>query len=162
VATHASTRLSPRSRQKNGKTQPGCSTERTLPAGMFCKILLPAAGLPLRNTSRYVTTATSGRGDVGFRKASPRRSRQCRGVERLLSTPGGATMPDFPYSITLAEPRLRWEWDPLRSNARFQRILRAGTEDGLLVEIMNSENLFAELKPCNLRCDRGRIVEPVP
>ena len=35
-------------------------------------------------------------------------------IERLLSTPG-ATMSDFPNSITLAELRLRWEWDRLRS-----------------------------------------------
>ena len=44
-------------------------------------------------------------------------------VERLLSTPGGVMNTDFPGSITLAELRLRWEWDPLRSNARFQKIL---------------------------------------
>jgi hypothetical protein len=48
-------------------------------------------------------------------------------IERLLSTPGAATNADFPFSITLAELRLRWEWDPLRSNARFQKIL-AGSE----------------------------------
>jgi hypothetical protein len=48
-------------------------------------------------------------------------------IERLLSTPGGATYPAFPFSITLAELRLRREWDPLRSNARFQKIL-AGPE----------------------------------
>ena len=48
-------------------------------------------------------------------------------IERLLSTPGGVMWPDFPNSITLAELRLRWEWNPLRSNARFQKIL-AGPE----------------------------------
>jgi TolB-like protein/Tfp pilus assembly protein PilF len=48
-------------------------------------------------------------------------------IERLLSTPGAATYPDRPYSITLAELRLRWEWDSLRSNPRFQKIL-AGPE----------------------------------
>jgi TolB-like protein/DNA-binding winged helix-turn-helix (wHTH) protein/Flp pilus assembly protein TadD len=48
-------------------------------------------------------------------------------IERLLSTPGAATYADFPCSITLAELRLRWEWDPLRSNPRFQKIL-AGPE----------------------------------
>jgi TolB-like protein/DNA-binding winged helix-turn-helix (wHTH) protein/Flp pilus assembly protein TadD len=48
-------------------------------------------------------------------------------IERLLSTPGAATYPDFPNSITLAELRLRWEWDSLRSNPRFQKIL-AGPE----------------------------------
>jgi serine/threonine-protein kinase len=41
-------------------------------------------------------------------------------IERLLSTPG-------PDPITLADLRLRWEWDPLRSNPRFQKIL-AGPE----------------------------------
>ena len=35
--------------------------------------------------------------------------------------------PDYPSSITLAELRLRWEWDSLRSNPRFQKIL-AGPE----------------------------------
>ena len=44
-------------------------------------------------------------------------------IERLLSTPGAVMYPDFPNSITLAELRLRWEWDSLRSNPRFQKIL---------------------------------------
>ena len=48
-------------------------------------------------------------------------------IERLLSTPGAVHYPDWPNSITLAELRLRWEWDPLRSNPRFQKIL-AGPE----------------------------------
>jgi hypothetical protein len=46
-------------------------------------------------------------------------------VERLLSTPGAATYLDITTSITLAELRLRQEWDPLRSNPRFQKILAA-------------------------------------
>jgi serine/threonine protein kinase/Flp pilus assembly protein TadD len=48
-------------------------------------------------------------------------------IERLLSTPGAVSCPDKPYSITLAELRLRREWDSLRSNPRFQKIL-AGPE----------------------------------
>jgi len=48
-------------------------------------------------------------------------------IERLLSTPGAASYPDVPNSITIAELRLRREWDSLRSNARFQKIL-AGPE----------------------------------
>ena len=48
-------------------------------------------------------------------------------IERLLSTPGAVQWPDFPSSITLADLRLRWEWDSLRSNPRFQKIL-AGPE----------------------------------
>jgi len=48
-------------------------------------------------------------------------------IERLLSTPGAASYPDVPNSITLADLRLRWEWDSLRSNPRFQKIL-AGPE----------------------------------
>jgi serine/threonine-protein kinase len=49
-------------------------------------------------------------------------------IERLLSTPGavGATW-DTSSDITLADLRLRWEWDSLRSNPRFQKIL-AGPE----------------------------------
>ena len=48
-------------------------------------------------------------------------------IERLLSTPGPVQWPDFPQNITLADLRLRWEWDPLRSDPRFQKIL-AGPE----------------------------------
>ena len=48
-------------------------------------------------------------------------------IERLLSTPGPVEWPDFPCNITLADLRLRWEWDSLRSNPRFQKIL-AGQE----------------------------------
>ncbi len=48
-------------------------------------------------------------------------------IERLLSTPGPIQWLDFPQNITLAELRLRWEWDSLRSNPRFQKIL-AGPE----------------------------------
>jgi tetratricopeptide (TPR) repeat protein len=50
-------------------------------------------------------------------------------IERLLSTPGPVQVlgTDFPSAITLADLRLRWEWDSLRSNPRFQKIL-AGPE----------------------------------
>jgi tetratricopeptide (TPR) repeat protein len=48
-------------------------------------------------------------------------------IERLLSTPGPVHWPDSPRNITLADLRLRWEWDSLRSNPRFQKIL-AGPE----------------------------------
>ena len=44
-------------------------------------------------------------------------------IERLLATPGPVPWPDQPWSITLADLRLRWEWDSLRSNPRFQKIL---------------------------------------
>ncbi len=48
-------------------------------------------------------------------------------IERLLSTPGPFECSDYPYNMTLADLRLRWEWDPLRNNPRFQKIL-AGPE----------------------------------
>jgi serine/threonine-protein kinase len=48
-------------------------------------------------------------------------------IERLLSIPGPIHGLDFPANITLADFRLRWEWDPLRSTPRFQKIL-AGPE----------------------------------
>jgi TolB-like protein/Tfp pilus assembly protein PilF len=48
-------------------------------------------------------------------------------IERLLSTPGPVWCPDYSQNITLADLRLRWEWDSLRSNPRFQKIL-AGPE----------------------------------
>jgi TolB-like protein/DNA-binding winged helix-turn-helix (wHTH) protein/Flp pilus assembly protein TadD len=48
-------------------------------------------------------------------------------IERLLTTPGAVQDLDSPQNITLAELRLRWEWDSLRSNPRFEKIL-AGPE----------------------------------
>ena len=49
-------------------------------------------------------------------------------IERLLSTPGPVSATsDSNADITLADLRLRWEWDSLRSNPRFQKIL-AGPE----------------------------------
>jgi TolB-like protein/tetratricopeptide (TPR) repeat protein len=47
-------------------------------------------------------------------------------IERLLTIPGPVQL-SLPQSITLAELRLRWEWDSLRNNPRFQKIL-AGPE----------------------------------
>ena len=46
-------------------------------------------------------------------------------IERLLSIPGPIELGDFPNNITLADLRLRWEWDSLRSNLRFQKILKS-------------------------------------
>jgi hypothetical protein len=48
-------------------------------------------------------------------------------IERLLSTPGAASYPDVPNNITLVELSLRWEWDSLGNNPRFQKTL-AGPE----------------------------------
>jgi TolB-like protein/DNA-binding winged helix-turn-helix (wHTH) protein/Flp pilus assembly protein TadD len=53
-------------------------------------------------------------------------------IERLLSTPGAVSYPDNPSSITLADLRLRPEWDLLRSTPRFQKIL-AGPEPKTLL-----------------------------
>jgi hypothetical protein len=47
-------------------------------------------------------------------------------IERLLSIPGlGGGPAPCPSEMTLAELRLRWEWDSLRGNPRFQKILAA-------------------------------------
>ena len=46
-------------------------------------------------------------------------------IERLLTTPFAVDYADD--SITLSDLRTRWEWDPLRNNPRFQKIL-AGPE----------------------------------
>ncbi|MEP6822629.1 MAG: tetratricopeptide repeat protein, partial [Chthoniobacterales bacterium] len=47
-------------------------------------------------------------------------------IERLLSIPDGAlSNSESSPGMTLAEMRLRWEWDSLRSNPRFQKILAA-------------------------------------
>lgn len=54
-------------------------------------------------------------------------------IERLLSTPGPVGWPDYPDNITLADLRLRWEWDSLRANPRFQKIL-AGPEPKTIKE----------------------------
>jgi serine/threonine protein kinase/Flp pilus assembly protein TadD len=54
-------------------------------------------------------------------------------IERLLATPGPVAWPDFPSNMTLADLRLRWEWDSLRSNPRFQKIL-SGPEPKTVVE----------------------------
>ena len=47
-------------------------------------------------------------------------------IEHLLTVPGelqsGAV-----YNMTLVDLKWRWQWDPLRSNPRFQKIL-AGPE----------------------------------
>jgi TolB-like protein len=42
-------------------------------------------------------------------------------IERLLTTPFAVDYADD--SITLSDLRQRWEWDPLRSDSRFQKIL---------------------------------------
>ena len=42
-------------------------------------------------------------------------------VERLLKTPGAVDSVD--YSITVNDLKHRWEWDPIRSDPRFQKLL---------------------------------------
>jgi TolB-like protein/Tfp pilus assembly protein PilF len=42
-------------------------------------------------------------------------------IERLLKTPGAVDSAD--YSITINDLKYRWEWDPLRSDARFQQLI---------------------------------------
>jgi serine/threonine protein kinase/Flp pilus assembly protein TadD len=54
-------------------------------------------------------------------------------IERLLSTPGPFQGLNGLQNITLAELRLRWEWDSLRSNPRFQKILAAPEPKTVLV-----------------------------
>jgi TolB-like protein/class 3 adenylate cyclase/Tfp pilus assembly protein PilF len=43
-------------------------------------------------------------------------------IERLLKTPGAVDSAN--YSITLNDLRKRWEWDPIRSDPRFQKLIR--------------------------------------
>ena len=43
-------------------------------------------------------------------------------IERLLKTPGAVDSAD--YSITLNDLRKRWEWDPIRHDPRFQKLIR--------------------------------------
>jgi hypothetical protein len=42
-------------------------------------------------------------------------------VERLLSTPFAVDYAE--ESITLSDLRTRWQWDPLRSDPRFQKLI---------------------------------------
>ncbi|MGI8820353.1 MAG: hypothetical protein ACR2ID_05730 [Chthoniobacterales bacterium] len=46
-------------------------------------------------------------------------------IERLITTPGAVNFGEG--SVTLQDLRLRWEWDPLRNDSRFQKII-AGPE----------------------------------
>jgi hypothetical protein len=47
-------------------------------------------------------------------------------IERLLTTPAGVGS-NYEASLTLPDLRYRWQWDPLRKDPRFQKIL-AGPE----------------------------------
>ena len=47
-------------------------------------------------------------------------------IEHLLTIPANLTE-DAVYNMTVAELKWRWEWDPLRNDPRFQKIL-AGPE----------------------------------
>jgi TolB-like protein/class 3 adenylate cyclase/Tfp pilus assembly protein PilF len=42
-------------------------------------------------------------------------------IERLLKTPGAVDSVD--YSITINDLKYRWEWDPIRSDPRFQKLI---------------------------------------
>ena len=42
-------------------------------------------------------------------------------LERLLKTPGAVDSVD--YSVTVNDLKRRWEWDPIRSDPRFQKLL---------------------------------------
>jgi TolB-like protein/Tfp pilus assembly protein PilF len=42
-------------------------------------------------------------------------------LERLLKTPGAVDSVD--YSVTLNDLKFRWEWDPLRNDPRFQKLI---------------------------------------
>ena len=42
-------------------------------------------------------------------------------IERLLKTSGAVDSGD--YSITVSDLKSRWEWDPIRNDPRFQRLI---------------------------------------
>ena len=44
-------------------------------------------------------------------------------IERLLRTPGAVDSAD--YSITINDLKYRWEWDPLRKDRRFEKLIRS-------------------------------------
>jgi TolB-like protein/class 3 adenylate cyclase/Tfp pilus assembly protein PilF len=47
-------------------------------------------------------------------------------LERLLKTPGAVDSVD--YSITVNDLKYRWEWDPIRNDPRFQKLLGQPTK----------------------------------
>ena len=49
-------------------------------------------------------------------------------IERLLTTPGAVDSAD--YSITVNDLKYRWEWDPLRNDPRFQKLIENATPSG--------------------------------
>jgi hypothetical protein len=49
-------------------------------------------------------------------------------IERLLTTPGAVDSTD--YSITVNDLKHRWEWDPLRNDPRFQKLIESATPSG--------------------------------
>jgi TolB-like protein/Tfp pilus assembly protein PilF len=48
-------------------------------------------------------------------------------IERLLKTPGAVDSVD--YSITLNDLKFRWEWDPIRGDPRFQKLIGSGEKE---------------------------------
>ena len=42
-------------------------------------------------------------------------------IDRLLRTPDAVDSAD--YSISVNDLKLRWEWDPIRSDPRFQQLI---------------------------------------
>jgi len=42
-------------------------------------------------------------------------------LERLLKTPGAPDSGN--YSVTVNDLKFRWEWDPIRNDPRFQKLL---------------------------------------
>jgi TolB-like protein/Tfp pilus assembly protein PilF len=46
-------------------------------------------------------------------------------IERLLKTPGAVD--SAAYSITVNDLKYRWEWDPVRNDPRFQRLIEQST-----------------------------------
>jgi len=48
-------------------------------------------------------------------------------IERLLKTPGAVDSVD--YSITINDLKHRWEWDPIRNDPRFQKMVTSAARD---------------------------------
>ena len=46
-------------------------------------------------------------------------------IERLLTTPGAVDSTD--YSITVNDLKHRWEWDPIRNDPGFQKLIEHDT-----------------------------------
>ena len=77
---------------------------------------------PSTTTTTASTTTTTSITRVGSTTARTGANLAIPLIERLLKTPGAVDSVD--YSITINDLKYRWEWDPIRNDPRFQKLLK--------------------------------------